>query len=119
MAHQGLNAEEFWLIRGSTPLTPPGHLEKLAEKQSQHQKLVGALNLRGSGVKPMMFAFGVGGTIHRQSLEDMRQSGVGTTALTDPFQEIHLQSVACATNVITQCRNVDWQKLPQTQRQSP
>ena len=55
------------------------HLEKLAEKQNQHRKLVGALELRGFDVKPMIFAFGVGGTIYKQSVEDMRQPGVSTS----------------------------------------
>ena len=67
----------------------------------------------------MIFAFGVGGTIYKQSVEDMRQLGVSTTAITRTLKEVHLRSVTCATNVITQRRILDRQKLLQTQRQPP
>ena len=95
------------------------HLEKLAEKQNQNRKLAGALELRGFDVKPMIFAFGVGGTIYEQSVEDMRQLGVSTTAITKTLKEVHLHSVTCATNIITQRRILDSQKLLQTHRQPP
>ena len=35
------------------------HLGKLAEKEYQDQKLVDALGLRGSDVKPIRIAFGI------------------------------------------------------------
>ena len=113
MAHRGLDAEKY----GYTSDTR--HLEKLAEKQNQHQKLVGALELRGFDVKPMIFAFGVGGTIYKQPVEDMRQLGVSSTAITKTLKEVHVHSVTCATNIIIQRRILDSQKLLQTQRQPP
>ena len=51
------------LIEGGYP-SDTRHLEKLVEKQTQHRKLVGALELRGSTVQPMVFTFGVGGTAY-------------------------------------------------------
>ena len=66
----------------------------------------------------MIFAFGVGGTIYKQSVEDMRQLGVSATAITKTLKEVHVHSVTCATNII-QRRILDSQKLLQTQRQPP
>ena len=60
---------KVWLIEGGYT-SDTRHLEKLAEKQNQHSKQVGALKLRGFDVKPMIFAFGAGGTIYKQSVED-------------------------------------------------
>ena len=97
----GPQSRKVWLIEGGyTSYTR--HLEKLAEKQNQHRTLVGALNLRGSDVKPMIFAFEVGGTIYKQSVEDMRQLGVSSTAITKTLKEVHVHSVTWATNIITQ-----------------
>ena len=111
---------KLWLIEGGyTSDTRQAHLQKLAEKQNQRQKLVGALELRGFDVEPIIFAFGVGGTIYKQSVEDLRQLGVSTTSITKTLTEVHLHSVTCATNIITQHRIVDSQKLLQTQRQPP
>ena len=67
----------------------------------------------------MIFAFGVGGTIYKQSVEDMRQLGVSSTAITKTLKEVHVHSVTCATSIFTQCRILDSQKLLQTQRQPP
>ena len=117
----GPQRRKVWLIEGGYT-SDTRHLEKLAEKQNQHRKLVGALELRGFDVKPMIlskFAFGVGGTIYKQSVGDMRQLGVSTTAITKTLKRVHLHSVTCATNIITQCRILDSQKLLQTQRQPP
>ena len=114
----GPQRRKVWLIEGSYT-SDTRHLEKLAEKQNQQQKLVGALELRGFDVKPMIFAFGVGGTIYKQSVEDMRQLEVSTTAITKTSKEVHLHSVTCATNIITQRRILDSQKLLQTPRQPP
>ena len=107
----GPQRRKVWLREGGYT-SDTRHLEKLAEKQTQHRKLVGALELRGFDVKPMIFAFGVGGTIYKESVEDMRQLGVGTTAITKTLKEVHLHSVTCATNIITQRRILDSQKLP-------
>ena len=71
----GPQRRKVWLIKGGYT-SNTRHLEKLAEKQNQHRKLVGALELRGFDVKPMIFAFGIGGTIYKQSVEDMRQLGL-------------------------------------------
>ena len=95
------------------------HLEKLAEKENQHRKLVGALEPRGLDVKPMIFAFGVGGTIYTQSAEDMHQLGISPTAIARTLKEVYLHSITCATNNITQRRILGRQKLLQTQRQPP
>ena len=104
---------KVWLIEGGYT-SDTRHLETLAEKQNQHQKLV-ALELRVFDVKPMIFAFGVGGTIFQQSVEDMRQLGVSSPAITKPLKEVHVNSVTCATNIITQRRILDSQKPLQTQ----
>ena len=68
----GLQHRKVWLIQGGYT-SDTRHLEKLAEKQNQHRKLVRALELRRFDVKPMIFAFGVGGTIfvYKQSVEDL------------------------------------------------
>ena len=68
----GPQRRKVWLIEGGYT-SDTRHLEKLAEKQNQHRKLVGALELRGFDVKPMVFTFGVGGTIYKQSVEDFHQ----------------------------------------------
>ena len=96
----GPQRRKVWLVEGGYT-SDTRHLEKLAEKQNQQQKLVGALELRGFDVKPMIFAFGVGGTIYKQSVEDMRQLEVSTTAITKTSKEVHLHSVTCATNINT------------------
>ena len=114
----GPQRRKVWLIEGSYT-SDTRHLEKPAEKQNQHRKLAGDLELRGFDVKPMIFAFGVGGTIYKQSVEDMRQLGVSTKAITKTLKEVHLHSVACATNIITQRRILDSQKLLQMPRQPP
>ena len=72
MAHRssGPQRRKVWLIEGSYT-SDTRHLEKLAEKLNQHQKLVGALELRRFDfidVKPMVFTFGVGGTIYKRLL---------------------------------------------------
>ena len=65
----GPQPRKVWLIEG-------GYTSDTRHLENQHRKLVGALGLRGFDVKPMIFAFGVGGTIYKQSVEDMRQLGV-------------------------------------------
>ena len=112
----GPQCRKVWLIEGDYT-SDTRHLEKLAEKQKQHRKLVGASELRRFDVKPITFAFGVGGTIYKQSVEDMRQLGVSSTAIIKTLKEVHLHSVTCATNIVTQRRILDSQKLLQTQRQ--
>lgn len=114
----GPQRRKVWLIEGGYT-SDTRHLEKLAEKQNQHRKVVGALELGRFDVKPMIFAFGVGGTIYKQSVEDMRQLGVSTTAITKTSKEVHLHSVTCATNIITQRRILDSQKLLQMPKQPP
>ena len=84
-------------------------LEKLTEKQTQHQKLVGDLELRSVNVKPMSSAFGLGGTVYKQFMEDMRQFGVRPTTVTRTMKEVHLHSATRATNIITQRRILDRQ----------
>lgn len=80
-----------------------------------------ALTLRGFDAKLIIFAFGVGGTIYRQSVEDMRQLGVSTAIITcdglctKTLKDIHLHSVTYATNIIPQSRILDRQKLQQRQ----
>ena len=102
----GPQRRKVWLIEGGYT-SDTRHLEKLAEKQNQHRKLVGALELRVFDVKPMIFAFGVGGTIYKQSGEDLRHLGIGTTAITRTLKEQHLHSVKCAMNIITHRRILD------------
>ena len=114
----GPQRRKVWLIEGGYT-SDTRHLEKLAEKKNQRQKLVGALELRGFDVKPIIFAFGVGGTIYKQAVEDLHQPGVSTMAITTPSKEAHLHSVKCATNIIIQRRVLDSQKLLRTQRQPP
>ena len=70
MAHQG---RREWLIEGGFT-SDTRHLQKLAEKQNQHRKLVGAMELRGFDVMPLVFTSGVGRTIYKHSMEDLRQS---------------------------------------------
>ena len=111
-------SRKVWLTEGGYA-SDTRHLQKLAEKQNQHRKLVGAQELRGFDVKPMIFAFGVGGTIYKQSVEDMRRLGVSSTAITKIVKEVHVHSVTCATNIITQRRILDSQKLLQTPTQPP
>ena len=59
--------------------------------------------------------FGVGGTIYRQSMEDMYQLGVSTctAVITKTLEDIHLYSVTYAINIITQCRILEGQKFQQ------
>ena len=68
----GPQRRKVWLIEGGYT-SDTRHLEKLAEKQSQHHNLVCAMGLREFDVKPMIFAFGVSSTIYKQSVENMRQ----------------------------------------------
>lgn len=80
------------------------------------------LALRGFDPKLMIFAFGFGGTVYKESLDHMQQLGVSTATITKSLKEVRLRSVTCVANIITQCRNLDEQKLQQpqrTQQQSP
>ena len=61
----GPQRRKSWLIEGGYT-SETRHLEKLAEKQNQHRKLVGALEVRGVDVKPVVLTFGVGSTIYNQ-----------------------------------------------------
>lgn len=92
---------KVWLIEGAYT-SDTRHFEKLAEKKHQHHILMDALTQRGFDAKFVVFAFGVGGTIYRQSLEEMRQLGVSTAVITKTLQDIHLHSVTRATHIITQ-----------------
>ena len=105
----------MWLIEGGYT-SDTRHLEKLAEKKNQHHKLMEALTLRGFDAKLMIFAFGVGGTIYKQSMEDMRQLGFSTAVITKTLKDIHLHFVTYATDIITQRRILDRQKLQQPHR---
>ena len=100
----GPRRRKVWLIEGGYT-SDTRHLEKLAEKKHQHHKLMDALTLRGFDAKLIIFAFGVGGTIYRQSMEDMRQLGVSTAVITKTLKDIHLHSVTYATNIITATQN--------------
>ena len=106
---------KVWLIEGGYT-SNTRHLEKLVEKKHQHHRLMDALTLRGFDAKLIIFAFGVGSTIYRQSVEDMRQLGSSTAVITKTLKDIHLHSVTYATHIITQCRILDRQKLQQPHR---
>ena len=108
----GPRRRKMWLIEGDTPLTPD-ILRSSHQKKNQHHKLMDALTPRGLYAKLMIFAFMVGGTIYRQTMEDMRQLGVSTANITKTLKDIHLHSVTYATNIITQRRLLDRQKLKQ------
>ena len=121
----GPQRRKLWLIEGGYT-SDTRHLERLAEKQNQHQKLIGAPELRGYDVKPMIVTFGVGLTIYKQSVEDLHPIGVNTTAISSnttaisrTLKEVHLHSVTCAINIITQRRMLDIQRLLQAQKQPP
>ena len=110
-----------WLIEGGYT-SDIRHSEKLADKKNQHHRLLDALTLRGFDAKLMIFAFGVCGTMYRQSMEDMRQMGVSTAVITKTLRDIHLHSVTYASNIITQRRILDRQELQQprqTQQHPP
>ena len=64
----------------------------------------------------MIFAFGVGGSKYRQKMEDLRQLKVTTAVITKTLKDIYVHSVTYATNISTQRRILDWQKLQQPQR---
>ena len=110
----GPQRRKIWLIEGGYT-SDTRHLEKLAEKQNQHQKLEGALEVRGFDIKPMIFAFGVGGT----HLQTVCGGHAPATSRSQHYgdhknlKEVHLHSVTCATNIITQRRILDSQKLLQ------
>ena len=53
----GPQRRRVWLIEGGYT-SDTRHLAKLAEKETQHRKLVGALELRGFDVKPMICFWG-------------------------------------------------------------
>ena len=121
---------DVWLIEGSYT-SDTRHLEKLAEKQNQHQKLVGGLELRGYDAKPMVFkqiCWGwrppIRGTSRNSPWRTCasQKKPVNMTAIARTSKELHLHSVTCATNIITQCRILDRQSssnLLQTQKQPP
>ena len=111
---QNTTCRIVWLIEGGYT-SDTRYLEKLAEKKNQHHKLMNALTLRGFDAKLMIFAFGVGGSIYRQKIEDLRQLRVSTAVITKTLKDIHLHFVTYATNIITQRTNLDRQKLQQPQ----
>ena len=84
-------------------------MEKIAQKKAQHQRLMEALKLKGFDAQLMIFAFGVGGSIYKQTMKDLRQLGVSAAACTKILTEIPLHSVTSATNIITQRRILDKQ----------
>ena len=114
----GPQRRKVWLIEGGYT-SDTRHLEKLAEKKSQHASLMNAIENRGLDARLMIFTFGVGGTIYSQSKDDMSQLGVGATSITKALKEIHLHSVTTAVAIITQRRILDGQKLMHSQKKPP
>ena len=104
----GPQRRKVWLIEGGYA-SDTRYMEKLAQKKLQHQKLLEALALRGFDAQLMIFVFGVGGTIYKQTLTDMKKLGVSAAACTKTLKDIHLHSVKCTVNMITQRRILDGQ----------
>ena len=114
----GPQRRKVWLIEGGYT-SDTRHLEKLAEKKDQHCSLMNALEDRGLDARLMIFTFGVGGTVYKQSKEDMSQLGVDAAGITKTLKEIHLHSVTTAVAIITQRRILDRQKLFHSHKQPP
>ena len=114
----GPQRRKVWLIEGGYT-SDTRHLEKLAGKKDQHRSLMNALEDRGLDARLMIFTFGVGGTVYKQSKDDMRQLGVDAADITITLKEIHLHSVTTAVAIITQRRILDRQKLFHSHKQPP
>ncbi len=61
--------------------------------------------------KLMILTFGRRCTVHQQAADDLHVSGINVTSVKDTLRAIHLHSVECAVNIITQRRIMDRQKL--------
>ena len=72
---------KVWLIEGGYT-SDTRYLEKIAQKKAQHQRLMEALKLKRFDAQLMIFAFGVGGSIYKQTMKDLRQLGVSAAACT-------------------------------------
>ena len=66
-----------------------------------------AVGVKGFDAKLMVFAFGVGGSIYKQTLKDLKQVGVSAAARTKILRDLH--SVTSAVYMITWRRILDTQ----------
>ncbi len=101
---------KVWVLEGGYT-ADTRHRDKMREKESQHAQLMHALQVRGFDAKLMVLTFGLGGTVYQQAAEDLRLLGVNMTSVKNTLRAIHLHSVECAVNIITQRRIMDRQKL--------
>ncbi len=101
---------KVWVLEGGYT-ADTRHRNKMREKGLQHTQLMHALQVRGFDAKLMVLTFGLGGTVYQQAAEDMRLLGVDMTSMKNMLRAIHLHSVECAVNIITQRRIMDRQKL--------
>ena len=103
-------SRKIWVLEGGYT-SDTRRLEKVREKHLQHERLMKALELRGYQAQLMPFVFGFGGTIFQQTMRDLGDLGVESTACKATLKEIHLQSIEVAAKVIVQRRVMDSQKL--------
>ena len=106
----GPRRRKIWVLEGGYT-ADTRHLDKVEEKQSQHAQLMHALQVRGFDAKLMVLTFGLGATIYQQAAEDLHALGVNMSSVKKTLKAIHLHSVECAVNIITQRRIMDRQKL--------
>ena len=106
----GPRPRKVWVLDGGYT-SDTRHLEKIQDKETQHSKLMHALQMRGYDAKLMIFTFGVGDSIYQQAHKDMQELGATATTAKATLRAIHLHSIESAATIITQRRILDRQKL--------
>ena len=94
-------SRKIWILEG-VYTSDTRRLEKVREKHLQHEGLMKALELRDYQAQLMAFVFGFGGTIFDQTMTDLGEIGVESTACKATLKEVHLHSIEVPERIIVQ-----------------
>ena len=87
------------------------HLEKVEEKEQQHETLMKALDLQGFAARLLILAFGVGGTIYKRTEDSLDIARVGPLGMKKLLKDIHLHFVTYLHNIVIQRCHLDSEAL--------
>ena len=74
--------------------------------------------LRGPDAVLVTYAFGVGETLYRQSIEDMHELGITTAVIAKTLKETQFHFITCATSIMIQRTTSNRQNIQETQMRS-
>ena len=79
--HSQTRRRKVWLLEGGYP-SDTRHLDKIAENKQQHETLLKAMELQGFDTRLLIFTFGVGGTIYKQTQDALQSVGMNVVRTT-------------------------------------